>query len=257
MRSLIPRLLVAATILPLIGAIARCEQCNELKLGISGASTLIPCVAQEAKDILELKAKLDAQERELAKLRSDSTELKAILLRGDIRKKLDEVTERLIGEVNSVYTISAEYRLDARQITPTSYYIYADPRRHDISVVVYSRGLVPVGNEFLTFSFDFSVNKRIVYSNASRIEKDDPLVAEYFRHPLQGSGGAGRDEGETQGTDLSMAYPVFIHLVEINPHIPTDPSKIPDVRRKDQTVSIQGYILVKRKKVVEREDEIK
>jgi hypothetical protein len=159
-------------------------------------------------------------------------------------KKIDEIYKKLYGDLDSVYPISADYDLDsAASIAPTPFYIYADPKKYDITLVVYSRGLITMGSDGLPFSFDLLINHRGIISHATRI--DQPITKEIKNNPLQGDGGGGRDEA--QGSDAALAYPEFLQLIQIKPRIPP---------RNNFTsgavafISIQGYLLVTRKDVV-------
>jgi hypothetical protein len=248
---------------------AYADACTDLRVGQGGGSILVACViqqqkqiseligqnTQQANDILRLIAQNTQQANDILKLKGEADvheKLLAGLLplsQGNFAKKIDDVTKRLFGDVDSVYTIAADYNLDSKEFKPTLVYIYADPTKHDIRAVVYPHGVVRVGGEPVPPSFDFIVNKRYVYKNATKVDED---ITDKFKFSLQGSGGGGREESKEgkenqEGTDLAMAYPPFVQLIEIRPHIPGDTSKSGDPLRKGQSVSLQGYILVSRR----------
>jgi hypothetical protein len=100
--------------------------------------------------------------------------------------------------------------------------------------------MVIVGTSRSALTFDLFVNRRNAATNVQRLKEED--LTDKFRIPLQGAGGAGRQEEE--GTDFANATPDFIHLVQIKPNIP---DLSPGQSYKPGIVSVQGYILVSRK----------
>jgi hypothetical protein len=246
LRSLLLALLLSS--IPLIDAAG--EACVDVKMGTLPI-VFLPCIGQSAKEIGEYKAQNALLAKELAEykahteqLEKEISELKGkisnALQQADVAKRVEEISNRLYGDVDSVYTIADEYALDAPIVKTTLTYIYADPTKHNIWAVIYPRGLIPLaGREDAALSFDFVVNKRVVYRHAARVDED---ITNRFEYSLQGSGGGGRED-ENEGTNLAMAYPAFVHMVEIKPHLPRE--ILPSMKGK--TVNIQGYILVKRK----------
>jgi hypothetical protein len=121
-----------------------------------------------------------------------------------------------------------------------------DPSKHDIWGVIYSRGLVPLGKTFVTFSFELSINKRSIYTHSSQIDED---FTKYFSYSMQGSGGNGQEESIVQ--DKALIYPKNINLVELTPIIPIENAGPIAENRKGRSVTIQGYIMVKRRKTLD------
>jgi hypothetical protein len=193
---------------------ASAEACAEIKPNTTPAHVYINCIAEQAKELADLRLKLPIEF-------------------GGTRKwsfggKIDEIYKRLYGDVDSVYTISADYDLDsAAPITPSPFYIYADPNKHDIRAVVYSRGLITIGNEGLRLSFDLLINGRSVIRQTTNV--DGPITKEIRANPRQGDGGGGREE--TQGTNAALAsgddrFKACRDAVQVGPRILEDPDRI-------------------------------
>jgi uncharacterized protein YdbL (DUF1318 family) len=230
---------IAAVLLGLVSSSsAYAFDCEEAKVGTQ-TSDWLPCIAKLAKDLRALKEENIQQAKDINNLMN-----KSALSQKDVADKVGVITSRLFGDVDSVYTIAAEYDLASTDVRSTSIYIYADPSKHKVHVVSNAVGLVPIGSELSSFTYDLSINHRRVYEHASRLDED---VTKFVAVPLQGSGGAGREEKE--GTDLALTAPAFVQLLEIRPRIPPDvsaPSK-GESPRKGKSVSIQGYVLVTRR----------
>src|SRR5262249_31210626 len=147
------------------------------------------------------------------------------------------LTKTVYGDVDSVYTISNEYTLGSTStLKPIELYIYADPDKHNVRAAIYARGGIPVGRQSLRFGFDLKVNKRVIYSNAPKVDGDEGDLVPHIRaHSLQGGGGSGREDNK--GKNLALVYPDYIQLIEITPNIPDEQTLAAANRAAEMTLS--------------------
>jgi hypothetical protein len=197
------------------------------------------CIGQQNKEIAELKAQLGVI-NDRSKLLDKVAPLLRELTSSDMKKTVDELVKSLFGDVDSVYTVSADWDLSSGVFPTSPTYVYVNPKQHVVKAWIYAKGMVVVGNSRSALTFDLIVNKRKAATNVQRLKEEN--LTESFRTPLQGAGGAGRQEEE--GTDFANATPDFIHLLEIKPNIL---ALSPGQSYKPGIVSVHGYILVSRK----------
>lgn len=234
--------LISALVFALIHCTnARADPCTEINPVAPGSGyTIARCIAQQQSEITELKGRLAVLNDRSKILERVAPLLKDINSSADMKKTLDELVRSLFGDVDSVYTVTADWDLSSGTFPTGSTYVYVNPKQHIVTAWIYAKGMVIVGTSRSALTFDLFVNRRNAATNVQRLKEED--LTDKCRIPLQGAGGAGRQEEE--GTDFANATPDFIHLVQIKPNIP---DLSPGQSYKPGIVSVQGYILVSRK----------
>jgi hypothetical protein len=212
------------------------QSCETLSPPVPG-TVLVQCIAQLAKELKDLKTENEQQAKEIKNLMD-----KYASSQKDVIDRVGLIAKRLFGDVDSVYTVAADYDLGSPDIRKTVLYIYADPKKHSVRAVINPIGVIPMGNELVSFTYDLSINHRSVYEHAGRLDED---ITDKLSVPMQGTGGGGRQG--TAAQDFALAYPEFVQSIEIRPRIPPDQVKGGNPQRKGKIISIQGYILVERK----------
>jgi hypothetical protein len=176
---------------------------------------------------------------------------------------IEAISNSLFGNVDSVYTIAADYYLEqikdnaANTVAivamepkagPVRLLAYADPNQHCIWAFVQTRGQLQRGGRMERLHFAIKLNDSIL-RDGDNVSVFAHEIGAFIRK-RQGTGGGGKDEEEDVASSLSQN----IQKIDIVPQFPTfDPIKIvgsPDnvPAKEPAIVSINGYVLITRRR---------